>query len=363
MSPAHRWTVRSLAIAGLVWVVATRPGAAQQMTISLGDALSYYELGEIDAVARALADSGGGDAEHFMPVFKKDAAAWIAADGPAAVPRRRLVAATFALEIGYSGLSSQFEMTKQATEWACDLLRSAGPPSEVERKWQLAALALLEGSFEPGDPRRKQEIAPALTKHLGHLKARFPEEPRIELVRAYLHEYDYWTVRLKPSSVRGMLRTFYDESAAALAIPSLESLTQRPGIGPEVHLRLGYLEYARDHLDAALEHLAAASRGSDDPTRAYLAHLFIGWTHEKAKRFDDATASFRRALASVNALSAALALGVRLYGVNSRDEADAVVQSALDAGVSTPDPWKEYGYGDLRRFPQLIAELRQMIRQ
>jgi hypothetical protein len=89
----------------------------------------------------------------------------------------------------------------------------------------------------------------------------------------------------------------------------------------------------------------------------YLAHLFTGWAHERATRIPEATASFRRALEAVNGLSAALALGVRLYAVDQRDEADAIVQAALTAAIV--DPYKVYGYGDLRRWPAIIAGLRR----
>jgi hypothetical protein len=89
--------------------------------------------------------------------------------------------------------------------------------------------------------------------------------------------------------------------------------------------------------------------------------LFSGWTHEKAGRAAEAIESFRRAVAAVNGLSAALALGVRLYEQDARDEADAIVKAALDPAQAVPDPWKAYGYGDYRRFPQLLAHLRAVL--
>src|SRR6185436_16348741 len=141
-----------------------------------------------------------------------------AADGPEAVPRRRLVAATFALEIGYAGITTQFEMTRQATEWACELLRSAGRPNENERKWMVAALALIEATFEPGGPHRP--VAPTVTAHLAHLKSRFPDDPHITLANALIHEYDYWHSRIAFSGQGPFRKVFYNEDVAALAIPS-----------------------------------------------------------------------------------------------------------------------------------------------
>ena len=85
MTTRRRAPARGLAAAAAVVLLAlgTRPGAApQQMTISLGDALSYYELGEMELVSKALDEASGGDAETFIPKLKKEAAVWIAADGP-----------------------------------------------------------------------------------------------------------------------------------------------------------------------------------------------------------------------------------------------------------------------------------------
>ena len=60
----------------------------------------------------------------------------------------------------------------------------------------------------------------------------------------------------------------------------------------------------------------------------------------------------------MNGLSAALGLGVHLYARDERDEADEIVVKALGAVAETPDPFKAYGYGDFRRWPRLIANLR-----
>jgi hypothetical protein len=337
-SPFGRTACRLGAI-GLAAMLLAQSGAAQRsMRVSLADALTYYELGEHDAVERALTAARGGDPFAIVPMLKKDGPVWIDADGPERAPRRRMVAATFALEAGYAGIDTQWEITTQLVEWACETLRRAGPPSERERQWHLASIALLEASYEPRGA--SGEGAPDLVRHLGHFQARFPNEPRLVLVKAQLDEWVYWAVR-----------------DAAIAIPAFQRALAIPDIRPEVLLRLGYLEYAHGDLDLAVAHLAEAAQGDDDPTRVYLAHLFTGWAHERATRIPEATASFRRALEAVNGLSAALALGVRLYAVDQRDEADAIVQAALTAAIV--DPYKVYGYGDLRRWPAIIAGLRR----
>jgi hypothetical protein len=342
-------TAWHLGAIGLVATMLMQTGAAQRsMTVSLGDALTYYELGEHDAVERALKAAGGGDPFAIVAMLKTDGPTWIDADGPERATRRRLVTATFALEAGYAGLDTQWEITTQLVEWACETLRRAGPPSEPERQWHLAALALLEGSFDPQGGN--------LLKHVAHVRSRFPSEPRLQLVQAQLKEWDFWATRLRTAGSSGGT-DFSNDSSATIAIPTFQKALIIPDIRLEALLRLGYLEYVKGDLDVALTHLADASKGEDDPTRVYLAHLFSGWVHERAKRMPEATASFRRALEAVNALSAAVALGVRLYALDQRDEADAIVQTALTAAIV--DPYKMYGYGDLRRWPAIIAGLRR----
>ncbi|HET9369410.1 MAG TPA: tetratricopeptide repeat protein [Vicinamibacterales bacterium] len=330
--------------------------SGQSMTVSLADALNYYEAGEHRMVERALAGAGGGDPKKIVALLQKDGAAWIVADGPDRAARRRLVVATFALEAGYAGLDTQWTVGKEILEWACETFRKAGPPSEAERQWQLAALALFEGSFEPRRGPNQPE-ASDLLKHVTHIRGRFPNEPRLELVPALLDEWEFWANRHKTVGVGEFRQQVTDNSIAALAIPAIEKAAANAAIRPEAQLRLGYLQYAHGDLDAALKSLAEAAEGDDDPTRVYLAHLFTGWVHEQAGRMPEALASFGRALEAVRGLSAALALGVRLYAVDRRDEADAIVQDTLAAAVT--DPYKLYGYGDLRRWPAIVAGLRR----
>ena len=331
--------------------------AAQSLTVSFTDALTLYDIGEYETVTRGLRASIAGDHDRVIPMLSRDAEAWIALDGKAEMPRRRLVAAVFALELGLAGIDTQWEITKSAVEWACSLLRRAGPPTDAERQWHLASLALLEASFEPEALEKVRKEPRALPVHLKHIVDRFPREPRLALARALLREHEFWVLHLEHLSGAQI----HDDSVASIAIPALQLAAEHPDTRSEARLRLGFLEYRRGNLDAAFGHLQFAAEGTDDPTRVYLAHLFTGWAYEKGGRSADAIESFRKASAAVNGLSAALGLGVRLYELDARDEADAVVKAALDPAQAVPDPWKVYGYGDFRRFPQLLARLRAML--
>jgi hypothetical protein len=327
---------------------------AQSFTASFADVLTLYDVGEYEVVARGLRASIAGDPDRTIKLLTREAEAWIALTGPSEAPRRRLVAATFALELGLAGVDTQWEFTKQAVEWACGVLRRAGKPTEVERQWHLAALALLEATFQPTSLTVQAPEAGSLSPHIRHVTDRFPGEPRLALARALPDEHEYWKQRI--AIVNGI--PVVNEKVASVAIPALERAAKHPDTRAEARLRLGHLEYRRGNLAQALAHLAAAAEGDDDPTRTYLAHLFAGWVHEKAGRPNDAIESFRQSLAAVNGLSAALGLGVRLYEQDNREEADALVKAALEPATAVPDPWKVYAYGDFRRFPYLLARLR-----
>jgi tetratricopeptide (TPR) repeat protein len=334
---------------------------SQQLTLSLADALTYYEAGERDAVVRALTAARGSDAFALVPFFEKDSEAWIQADGPTEVDRRRLLVATFALETAYAGLDHQWEISKAVVQWACEMWRKSGPPTPAEHAWMLAGLALLEANFVP--PSRQDGLAnPEVRAHLKHITDRFPDEPRVSLALALLKEYEFWTGHYRVRGVRSAPIIVHNDDVAATVLPALEEAARQESNRPEAQLRRGFLEYRLGRSEAALADLSAAAAGDDDRTRTYLAHLFIGWVHERDGRKAEATASFRRAYETLPALSAALALGVRLYEdeADERDEADSLVEAALLGAAGRTDPWKDYGYGDLRRWPALIGELRSM---
>ena len=346
----------TLAVVATVAVLASSSFVApQRMAGAFTDALTLYDLGEHDTVIDGFARAINRDPENVVKFLDKDAEAWIAADGKDAIPRRRLVAATFALELGRAGVNTQWSWTRDMLEWACTQMRKAGPPSDEELEWSLASLALIEGSFEPPNPRRPE--SDWLPTHIKHVRERFPNEPRLLLARALIDEFEYWKLRWSYTRYGPRI----NDDVAAAAIPALERAAAIPANAKEARLRIGYLQMRLGKLDSALEHLKFAAEGDDDPTRVHLAYLFIGWTHERAGRMNEAAAAFRQSIAVINGQSAALALGARLYAVDARDEADDIVMAAVSGDRVVADPWKVYGYGDYRRFPQLIARLRARI--
>jgi tetratricopeptide (TPR) repeat protein len=279
-----------------------------------------------------------------VQALKLDAGKWIAADGPRLAPRRRLTVAMFALEVARAGLDHQWLRSQEILEWACELLRKQREPGGAERTWHLAALALIEGAR---DMR-------ALDQHAAHLKSRFPDEPRLLLVDAFRRESEYWNLIYTISGVA-------DGGAPGGVIPALETAKKRRENEREANLRLGYVLERAGKFPEAIETLRRVPPG-DDAGQLYLAHLFLGWAYEALDRPADAERAFRAALDAVpGAEVATLALAVHLYESGRRDEADTLIDDRLGRQPRAGDPWRIYGYGDLRRWPALMDTLRKEI--
>lgn len=342
-SVAKRCTGVLLAVC-LATTASARP-AGQDVTVSAADLLEYYNLGEYDAVQTALTRAASGDLGIFLQGLRRDLAAWITADGIALASRRRLVVAALSLEVAHAGLETQWARSEQILEWACELLRTERKPPPAERIWHQAALALIEGA---------RDIA-TLTIHVVHMKTRFPDEPRILMARVFEKETDYWNDLVTISGTA-------DEGSPSIVFRSLDEARARPANEREADLRLGYLLLRAGKPRDASAVLSRVAPG-DDPGQLHLAHLFRGWAYEALGQQDDAARSFRAALDAVpGAQTATLALAVRLYAAGQRDEADTLVDSMLAIHPPVVDPWRIYGYGDLRRWPMLRDALREELR-
>src|SRR5262245_49319378 len=125
--------------------------AAPERAVAL---LDRYARGDFDSAVAAIAP-----VTDFGPLYRElaaEAPAWMHAGGPADVERRRLAAATVAMEAARIGADHDWKLVQmfmrlenvywkppaQLLEWGCALMRSAPAPTEIEHTWQMAALAV-----------------------------------------------------------------------------------------------------------------------------------------------------------------------------------------------------------------------------
>lgn len=337
-----------------------RPVAAQTFTLSVMEGLDQYDRHRelaIDALART---AHLGDIEAALTA---EGEVWINARGAEDAPRRRLVAAMFALEAARVGLDEEWAISARLIEWGCTALRKQKTPLAAERLWHRAALALIEGAYDfefLGGPLSTAGRGPV--GHLIHAAARFPDDPSIVMARAFLST---------SKNILPVANNLWDGQASGLpseTVARLQDAAAVPSLAAEARIRLAFLHLEDNRFETAIEDLNFADARPLDTDLRYLSALFRAWTSVRQRKPDEAIASFRRALEAVpDAQTAALALGSALYLRGDRDEAAAVVESALAAtSVALPervrDPWLMYGYGDFRLWPQRIAALREAVR-
>jgi tetratricopeptide (TPR) repeat protein len=346
-----------LVFATIATIAIPRNAHAQTMTLSVMEVLDQYDR------RRELAIGALEGIEHIGTIedaLEAEGDAWVNALGPQEAPRRRLVAATFALEAARVAMDEEWLYGARLVEWGCAELRKQKTPLPAEVLWQRAALALIEGAYDfefltnPKDGSRK---GPA--HHLNHVKDRFPNDPSLVMARAFV---------ATEHTILGVSNNLWDSGASEVPGETVARLTDAlavPSLAAEAHIRLAFLDLMANRFDTAATHLDAAETATTDPELRYLAALFRGWAWTRQKKPDDAIAAFRKAIEAVpDAQTATLALGAGLYANGEREEASAMVEHALTATDPTRvhDPWLLYGYGDFRRWPKLIAELREALK-
>ena len=386
-------TLRTSRVAALIVSIAvclaSRQPAAQRERAT--DLLARYLHGDFDAVALSLASLK--DFDGLLKQLQSDAPAWIAAGGPENRVKRRLTAATFALEAArvdewsewkerrlpidptdrsYAqtyGTLPNFHLQRVLVwyppplliEWGRQLFLDDKTPSPIERVWHRAAIAVAERAEDPefllGIHLRSDSDAGEIT-YLDKAVARFPDEPRFRLVAPIAIDWTTWPATRessKPDPHRASI--FFSATAEEHAFTAL---LNDPDVGPEAHVRLGVLHVRRGNQDAALKDFEAAEAWTRDPYLVYLGRYFAGQAYEQKKRPDDAIRSYRRALLTIpRAQSASFALAAVLARANQRVEAARLVSDAVGPNPEPIDPWRAFADADDRFWPLLVGRLRE----
>ena len=272
-------------------------------------------------------------------------------------PRARLRLAIDGLAEAGSRPPNERSDAVRLVQQACSLLRDVDRESvdaqaafsdyfEVERLWNRAAVALLEGWLH----------SLAIETHLRHALDRFPDDPHLRLARGVGIEGTHLNrVRLEDSADNS-------ESRGRTLIGRFEAAQKYETVRTEATIRLGYALLRQNRTYHALEQFDAAASEASDPYLLYLTHLFRGQAFDRLERYDAAADAYRAATEAVpGAQTAAIALAVALTRTGLHDEATRVAAAAT-RNWSTPDPFLRYGTGDFRSWRTLMARLRDAVR-
>jgi tetratricopeptide (TPR) repeat protein len=366
--------MKRLWIALGVAILAALPVGSEQLP-STGNLLERYYRGDFAAFTPPQTPN---DVERFRQALEHDAADWLRGGDGRTARRRQMTAATIALEAAHASIDLSWAQGRQLIEWASALLRKS-PPDEAERRWHLAALAVIQGAYDNELLVEQQKLA----------WPRFEDEPRFPLALVVMVEGDTWPDpdRSEPwdDDDAGLEAAFQSERARRAlrqppqrdlrdksleyqrrtrmrqAVEALEDLSNAPAIRPEVVLRLGHLHLRLQHVEIAIEQFDEVLTLTEDPFLLYLAHFLGGMAREQQGDRANAIAAYRAALAVVpRAQSAIFALASLLF-LDARDEAAGLVQSAIEVPVAS-DPWREYQAGDFRFWRDRLAALREVLK-
>jgi tetratricopeptide (TPR) repeat protein len=362
------------ALCGVALLLCLGSGWPSARTPSVVSLLDRYASGAFDDVLGEL--QRVDDFEALRKTLERDAPAWIDAAGLADRQRRRLTAATFALEAARTDEWHQWKWIQRQPpmgdganefqplnvlywkapplliEWGCELFRADTAPTPIERWWQLAALAVAQRSqdaqFLVGDTAiglgvNAGEIINTQhdIKHLDHIVERFPNEPRFMLGQGIARDR-YWD----DDATKAYMSLFGDQD-----------------VGGEAMMRMGAMQLRRGRVSDALMLFDRAERATRDPYVVHLARLYRGRALERQNRREQATAAYRGAVAAwPGGQAATLSLASLLFQAGRRSEAQELTAAMFAASPMPADPWREYVHADDRFWPLLIRKLREGIR-
>ena len=324
----------------------TAPVALAAELRTLPDLVAAYGQGAYQRAAEFIGRHG--DPGRLLEDFDRGANPWPAS------PKREAV---FALELAEAAIYSPTTATRAGAVRALErfgrLLQPVFDPDEFERAWLAAELAMLQGTVQP-----------RLVHHLVDAAvARFPSDGRFHLARAVVSDQLRHTAPPRA--------TFGGARAPATPPPSVDGLIQLyqhaatfENVRAEARVRLGWLMARLGRPEDALTELAAA--GPDIPPAdrqlLYLKDLLEGQAQATLNRPAEAAAAFRRALSFGAGQSARVGLMNALIATGDRAAAEQLSDAIQTAPREAFDPWWLVAQGAYRHYPQLLTDLRRMIR-
>ena len=326
------------------------------------DLLDLYLKGDHAAAIAPLVKVA--NVRNLVIDLEVDGGDWISKGAtPQDVARRRLAAASLALEFAVVRMEDEWLTVLPLVEWGCAQLVK-DPPRDAELAWHRAAMAAMQGARASVFNRRHPVCgvprdAPAGLGRLAHsafADARFPNDPALLFARAFFADMEV--------PVEGTARLVDIDTAAtesARAIGFYKAAAADPLLAHESALAIGYIHLRMKRLDAVLPELAKAAE-SADPFVRYLAHLLRGRTLEHLGGREEAASAYRAALAVLpNTQSAAMALAALSHTGDQPHQAVELMSASFRSRPSV-DPWREYGFGQFRHWQRYRDRLREVNR-
>jgi hypothetical protein len=320
--------------------------------------------------------------------LERDAPAWAAREGADLLARRRLIAATFTLDVAHgvyaalqqahglspsqglygTGLGDLAHVTGAwielgpMVEWACAWLRKAPPTDPLEHDWFLASVQLFRDFHDPsvsnGWPAGTEQQYGGFPGHLGHAASRFPDEPWFRVVsaeRQSLAEQTLaaptWAAAITAWYQHAPVRDFLGGPAQLAGhVSDLLEIRRRMtpleaalSVRAEVHLHLGCVALLCGEHDRARQYFDDVDSWTTDPCTQYLGHFLRGRVDELDGRREDAERGYRAALTILPlAQSGLTALGVSLALDGQMADAAQLAREAVAAPTTSVDPWVEF---------------------
>jgi Tfp pilus assembly protein PilF len=462
MVAVHSRRTGAIVLAWLALSAVLVPAAPVQL--NMARLLDRYGSGEFEAVARTVVEAVASDSRALLPELQTGGQRWIGRGETGEIRRaRRLIAAALALEAAgsprYVGTSRGLTLKPEVqtiprfegrpflpsferralVAWAAGQVldlspadaavdravapgQVAGPLDEAERRWFLAAIALLAGAGDVGflagsAPPARPGLAPGALS-MGDpgtarwlprggivplARKRFPDEPRFKLAEVFLEErrttgLSQGTVlsiqtqtpedgviperllrqRTDPHAVSTNTAPTLRELVAAgfgpAAVPQALALLDVVGAGyealgaeheirAEALVRLGYHYIRVGDRQAAIDTFSRAIDEKGDSDLQYLAFFFRGWTLHRSDRREAAARDYEQALAVRPASRQVRALLASLMADRGdRETAREVLGEFLSRTLSEVDPWFLFHRGEYRLFAPHVAALREALR-
>ena len=361
---------------------------------TVSELLDLYSSGRFDEAINQVLKAGAEPMGAFLHELKKDAPPWALAAGSDVSARRRLVAATFALDVAHSadvqfhradGLApdqaffsygARFEVPEEVrqapwsaiaalVEWACGWLRSQPVSDPLERNWFLASVQVFrdfrDSSVARINPPGQRDEYRRFPGHLGHAAGRFRDEPWFRVVSAERQALPEWLLRnrhtIATASNPGAWDDLQEMQSALVPLRNIDS------VRGEIDVHLGCVAILCGQHDRAREYLDDVDVWTSDACFRYLGHYLRGWVDELDGRRADAERGYATAAVILpEAKSGLTSLSVLLEQDGDRVRAGELAAQALAAPRSSVDPWVElWDGGACTRWTSFITPLHEGI--